>query len=51
MLIIWGYRNANVDAGDIDEATPLHMAAAAGDRETVQLLINSGANVHVTDTA
>ena len=41
--------NANVDVGDYDGRTPLHLAAAAGQLEAVQFLLDHGADVAAAD--
>lgn len=40
---------ADVNAGDYDQRTPLHLAAAEGQIQTVELLIHEGANVNAID--
>ncbi len=40
---------ANVNAEDDDEKTPLHFAAENGHEEEVKALLNKGANVNATD--
>ncbi len=37
--------------GDLRDATPLHLAAYRGDKETTEMLITHGADVHARDSA
>ncbi|MEO0985345.1 MAG: glutaminase A [Cyanobacteria bacterium J06639_14] len=42
-------RGVDLDAGDYDKRTPLHLAAAGGHKNVVSFLIEHGVDVNVTD--
>ncbi|KAL7077133.1 hypothetical protein ACQ4LE_004059 [Meloidogyne hapla] len=42
---------ADLSGGDYNMRTPLHIAAAAGNAETVEYLLRQGASVHIRDSS
>ena len=42
-------KNADINARDSQGLTPLHWAVSKGKKNTIQLLLNLGANIHMKD--